>query len=578
MLEPTWKLHDLHEQIDVLDGKASPTIVLKNATYLHSILKQWIEGNVWIKGERIVYAGPDLPETLENTEVVDVRGKKLVPGYIEPHVHPFQLYNAASFADYAAQGGTTTFISDNLTYFLQMKNSESFKLLDYLKTLPFSFYWWVRLDSQTQLLQEHQRFSGHHLKKWAERKDVLMVGELTSWPRLLDGDDQLLYWLQLANVYGKKVEGHLPGASSKTLAKMKLCGIDGDHEAMTAEEVRRRILHGYDVTLRNSSIRPDLHAILTELVRDDVPIFDHVMMTTDGATPNFYKDGVMDECIRIALDAGVSPALAYNMASYNIARYYNIDRLHGLIATGRFATINILEDEYNPTPVSVLSKGKWLKRDGKQVHCIDDGTFAEAQKALELDFDLTDADFQFSMPFGIELVNDVITKPYRIQIEVMGGELSKEHDECYLMLVDRFGKWHVNTLLKGFATNIDGLASSYSSTGDVILIGKSTKAMLQAFDHMKEMQGGIVLVEDGEVIESMALNVGGIMSAKPMSDVIAEEARLIDAVKARGYKHGDFIYTLLFLQATHLPYIRITQSGIFDVMKKRVLFPSVMRR
>ena len=29
-----------------------------------------------------------------------------------------------------------------------------------------------------------------------------------------------------------------------------------------------------------------------------------------------------------------------------------------------------------------------------------------------------------------------------------------------------------------------------------------------------------------------------------------------------------------FLQATHLPYVRVTQRGIFDVMKKQVLFPA----
>ena len=39
---------------------------------------------------------------------------------------------------------------------------------------------------------------------------------------------------------------------------MKLFGIDGDHEAMTIEEVENRLLHGYAVTFRHSSIRPDL--------------------------------------------------------------------------------------------------------------------------------------------------------------------------------------------------------------------------------------------------------------------------------------------------------------------------------
>ncbi|MBO1913452.1 hypothetical protein J4G37_52650, partial [Microvirga sp. 3-52] len=68
-----------------------------------------------------------------------------------------------------------------------------------------------------------------------------------------------------AKLAGKKIEGHLPGASERTLTRMKLLGIDGDHEAMTLQEVESRLLHGYAVTLRHSSIRPDLPNLLKEI-------------------------------------------------------------------------------------------------------------------------------------------------------------------------------------------------------------------------------------------------------------------------------------------------------------------------
>ncbi|KAA5584142.1 adenosine deaminase, partial [Pseudomonas aeruginosa] len=149
---------------------------------------------------------------------------------------------------------------------------------------------------------------------------------------------------------------------------------------------------------------------------------------------------------------------------------------------------------------SVLSKGQWLKRDGKKVQKID-FPLNDYGTPFALDFELSEADFQFSMPFGLEMVNDVITKPYSINIHVNDGDLSTEHDECFLVLIDREGKWRVNTLLKGFATHVEGFASSYSSTGDIILIGKSAQAMLQAFNEMKAMNGGVVLVENGAVVE-----------------------------------------------------------------------------
>lgn len=576
MIDPAWKIGEIRQQIAVIDGKIAPSIVLTNARYLHSMYKRWMQGNIWILEDRIVYAGPKMPANTKGTEIVNVKGQTIVPGYIEPHVHPFQLYNPQSLADYSAQLGTTTFFSDNMTFFLKISNKKAFSILDQLKQLPFSYYWWARFDSQTELLHEHDLFTTTSIHEWLERRDVLLGGELTGWPRLIAGDDQMLYWLQVAKSYGKKIEGHLPGASSRTLARMKLFGTDGDHESMTLEEVENRILHGYAVTLRHSSIRPDLPNLLKKILDKDLDIFDHLMMTTDGATPSFYENGLMDQCIQIALDAGVNPIDAYQMAAYNVARYYNMTDLHGFIATGRYATLNILQDEYHPVPLSVLSKGVWLKRDGKKVQSLD-GTDFSALGSLDIDFDITEEDCQFSMPFGIEMVNDVITKPYKVSVHTNDGHLSEEHDECYLMLIDRQGKWRVNTLIKGFANKLQGFASSYSCTGDIILIGKDIQAMLQAFRVMKEMDGGIVIVENGEVVERLPLPIGGGLSAEPLEKLIEQEKALKVALAERGYPHGDAIYTLLFLQSTHLPYIRITQRGIFDVMKKKVLFPSVMR-
>ncbi|QFG00288.1 adenine deaminase [Psychrobacillus glaciei] len=576
MQYPIWKIEEIRHQLEVVSGTKAPDILIKNATYLHSHLKKWITGNIWIVKDRIVYTGLEMPLVSEKTEVHDASGQKIVPGYMEPHVHPFQLYHPQSFADYAAQRGTTTFIADNLVFFLALENKKAFSIMDQLNKLPFSFYWWARFDSQTELENEEELFTSKSIGEWIERPDVIMGGELTGWPRLLSGDDQMLYWMQQAKMNGMKIEGHFPGASERTLARMRLLGADGDHESMTIEEVERRILHGYAVTLRHSSIRPDLPNLLKGILEKDLHIFDHLMMTTDGATPSFHLDGVMDKCIQVALDAGVNPIDAYLMASFNVAKYYNLSNLHGVIATGRFATLNFLEDEYSPVPISVLSKGEWLKRDGEKVQALTPVDWSD-MPPLNLDFHLTDDDFQFSMPFGIEMVNDVITKPYSISVDTTENELSSNHVESFLMLIDRNGKWKVTTLIKGFATSVKGFASSYSNTGDILLIGKNKKSMLKAFEEMKKMNGGIVLVEDNQVICSIKLPIGGGLSDKHMEDLIEEELLLKKELAARGFKHGDAIYTLLFLQSTHLPYVRITQRGIFDVMKKQVLFPALMR-
>ncbi|MFI8684184.1 adenine deaminase C-terminal domain-containing protein [Rossellomorea sp. NPDC077527] len=573
-----WKNKQLREHVQVLNGELSPSLLLKNATYLHSTLKKWVQGHIWVYGDRIVYTGDQLPENLEKCEIVDCDSQYLVPGYIEPHVHPFQLYNPQSFSKYASQTGTTTFVNDNLMMFLQLKKKKAFTLLREFNNMPVTMYWWTRFDSQTEMMNEEVTFSNGEVKSWLEHDSVLQGGELTAWPRLLEGDDLILHWMQEAKRMGKIVEGHLPGASDKTIAKLGLLGIDGDHESMTGEDVYKRLIQGLTVTLRHSSIRPDLPVLLDGLKEQGIDSYDSLLFTTDGSTPGFYEKGVLDFMIKMALDKGIPPIEAYHMASYNVANYYNITHLHGMIATGRVANINFLSAKDDPTPVSVLSKGVWVRKNGEQMEDYTEIKWGESGfTPLQLDWEVGYDDLQFSMPFGIEMVNDVITKPYSISINPSEDFLETDHDQSFLMLLDRNGKWRISTMIKGFSKGVMGFASSYSNTGDIILIGKRKSDMIAAFDRMKEIGGGIVLAENGEILHEIPLPLSGLLSQKEMPELIEEEKILKGLLKERGYRFADPIYTLLFLQSTHLPYIRMTQKGIYDVMKKTVLFPTIMR-
>jgi len=574
-----WKNKHLRMHVSVLDGKTSPTILLKNALYLNQTFRQWMRANIWIYEDRIVYVGENLPLNMETCEIIDCTNEILVPGYIEPHAHPFQLYNPLTLAAYASQFGTTTLINDNMALILHLKKREAFSLLSELRSIPTTMFWWSRFDSQTEILNEEEIFSHSNVKSWLEHDAVLQGGELTGWPKLLNGDDMMLHWIQEAKRMRKKIEGHFPGASEKTLAKMMLLGADCDHEAMTGEEVYNRLMQGYMVSLRYSSIRPDLPQILDDMKRLGIEAYDRLLFNTDGSSSTFYEQGMNDQMIRIAIEKGVPVIDAYNMATVNVARYYSIDHLHGSIATGRVANINFLSSIENPTPVSVLAKGKWVKRDGVKV---DDAypTVNWNQYGLtpmELDWDLSMDDLQFSMPFGLKMESSVITKPYSISIDASEDELPSDHDECFFTLIDRNGKWRINTLLKGFATSLPALASSYSTTGDIILIGKNKQDMFHAFNRMKELGGGIVMVENAEIVCEVPLNLNGIMSDLPVEKLIEQEKKLLVELEKRGYKFSDPIYSLAFFSATHLPYIRITQRGMYDVMNKTVLFPSIMR-
>ncbi|WP_430788436.1 adenine deaminase C-terminal domain-containing protein [Virgibacillus flavescens] len=573
-----WRNRELREHVAVIDGSVAPTKVLTNGIYLNVYTKQWLKANIWILNDRIVYVGDHIPDQMHGVEQLDCEGKYIVPGYIEPHAHPFQLYNPEELARHAAKFGTTTLVNDNLMWMFLLSRKKAFSLIKQFDKMPISMFWWARFDSQTALQKEDAIFNSETILSWLDNKSVVQGGELTAWPNLMRGDDRLLYWMQEANRLGKPIEGHLPGASERTLNKMRLLGVTSDHESMTAEEAMTRLRLGYHVGLRYSSIRPDLPQILEGLVAEGIHSYDSLTMNTDGSTPAFYENGLMNVCIKIAIEKGVPVEDAYSMASFNAAKHFGFENELGSIAPGKVAHINILEDKENPDPASVLASGEWIKKEQK----VESLPFKLNWKKhgvgpVEFDWALTENDLQFSIPIGLDLMNDVIMKPYAIGTDVTIERLPERNNDAFLLFVDRNGKWRVNTTIRGFTKKLGAIASSYSTTGDIVYIGKSKKDILIASSRLQELGGGIVVAHEGEIIFELPLTLGGIMHDGKMEDLIAQEKELKHILKEFGYLYGDPVYSILFLSATHLPFIRITQRGIIDVKKKEVLFPAIMR-
>lgn len=573
-----WRNKALREHVAVVDDKIAPSIVFENSVYLNMYTKKWELANIWIYGDRIIYVGDKMPKNTVGTEVIDSTGQYFVPGYIEPHAHPFQLYNPEEYAMHAGKFGTTTLVNDNIRMVHFSKEKKALSLLKEFNKLPVSMFWWGRYDAQSMLRDDEALFNTKDVLSWIDNPNVWQGGELTAWPQLLAGDDRLLYWIQETKKRGKRVEGHLPGASVDTLTKLKLLGVSGDHEAMTGDEVTRRLQLGYHVALRYSSIRPDLPAILDDLLAANIQNYDSLTYTTDGSTPTFNEKGLINKCIEIAINAGVPIVEAYRMATYNVAKYYGKDELVGSIAPGRIAHINILYAKDDPNPLSVLAKGEWIVKDGveqTQKQIVDWEKF-DIKKA-EFDWDVDEEDLQFSIPIGLEMKDDVIMKPYAVKIDITTEELAIDNEDAFLLFIDRYGKWRVNTVLRGFTKELGGMCSSYSATGDIIIIGKDKADMQLAWDRMKAIGGGIVLVHKGEVIYELSLALEGNMYIGGMQSLMEKENDLKELFKQYGFKFYDPVYSLLFLASTHLPFIRVTQLGIVDVLKQKVLVPANMR-
>ncbi|MGZ4112843.1 MAG: hypothetical protein ACXVP5_10460, partial [Tumebacillaceae bacterium] len=121
-------------------GRLEPDLVVSGGTVLNVYSGELLEMNVWVKGNRIAYVGPRVYEGV-NAQVIDATGKVLVPGYIEPHAHPFQLYNPIRYAETILARGTTCSVNDNLVLYMQMEFGQIGRFFEQTSALPIKMMW-----------------------------------------------------------------------------------------------------------------------------------------------------------------------------------------------------------------------------------------------------------------------------------------------------------------------------------------------------------------------------------------------------------------------------------------------------
>jgi adenine deaminase len=530
--------------------------------------------NVAIRGERIAYVGVRDDMVGPRTEVIDAAGHLLVPGYIEPHAHPVNLVTPAALARHVLPLGTTAIVGDNISLYLPVGEAGFRRAVAALDRAPLRFYWMVRPHGQSAARGEQRHFPLPVLRRLLALPSVLAVGEVTRWPDVYAGHLPTLARLGLAPARGKRIEGHTAGARPERLAVLAAAGLTSDHEPITAEEALARARLGIAVMLRESSLRPDLRALLEPFVRGGA--LGRLMLTSDGSMPaHVARHGFVDHLVRIALEAGVAPVDAYRLVTLNPATYYGRDADLGAVAPGRFADVLLLRDLAEPRPALVVARGRVAARDGQLLASVPEPPWRRIFTARATGFGRRwrARPEDFALPAGplpaMRLASAVITR--------LETRAAAPGDVC-AALVDRGGRWIAATALAGFAPALDGLAATLSTDYQLVALGRRPASVAVAVNRVLALGGGIVLAEGDRVIFELALPVGGLMSPRPLAETAAREEELRALLEARGYAFHEPLFTILFLAADFLPEVRLSSRGVWDVRRRRVLRAARPRR
>jgi adenine deaminase len=150
-------------------------------------------------------------------------------------------------------------------------------------------------------------------------------------------------------------------------------------------------------------------------------------------------------------------------------------------------------------------------------------------------------------------------------------------DILKVVMIERHGKTPAPNIGRGFVNGFGirngAMAASIApDINQMIMIGDSNADLLEAANRIIEMQGGIVVCKQGEVLAQMALPVGGIISALPYEEMIPALDRVHEATKSLGCTLPAPVMTMAFVGGVGgLPYLKISDLGLVDIMGGRLV-------
>src|SRR5690606_11240728 len=140
----------------------------------------------------------------------------------------------------------------------------------------------------------------------------------------------------------------------------------------------------------------------------------------------------------------------------------------------------------------------------------------------------------------VEFIRTVITRDGGECTLQRGSELPE--GAVMAVLMSRSGAWQTRALIRGFLPYMDGMATTYNTTAELLALGRDPRSTAAAARRVRELGGGFAIAREGRVVWEYAWPVVGIMSPDPFDRVRAALEALEQRVAAAGYGYDDIWY------------------------------------
>lgn len=548
-------------------GEQPAELVFENARILDVFSGQIVHGDLAVSAGTILGIGP-----YTGRRRIDLGGRYLAPGFIDPHVHiESAMTVVAEFARAVVPCGTTTVCADphEIANVLgaegidTMLRASTGQPLNVFFTLPSCV-------PATPMETAGAVLGARELAPYFEDERVVALGEMMNFPGVLHADPEVLRKIEIARSHRKPADGHAPGLAGLDLNAYAAVGIASDHECATAAEARAKLAAGMHIMIREGSAARNLAALLPVVDRHSAR---RMMWCTDDRHPHdLLGEGHIDSIVRQAIRLGLDPMTAIQMATLNPAEYFGLKTL-GAIAPGRQADLVVFSDLGCPRIEAVYVRGVEVARDGRMTVARQAPAAGVLPTRMDVPLERVDLRVPLEgerMRVIVIVPDQIVTRQEILEVTARDGAAVADpgRDLLKIAVVERYtGSARTGIgFVRGLGLKRGALAASVAHDAhNLIVVGADDGAMRTALAALVATGGGLVAVGRRGVRAQLPLPVAGLMSPEPVERVKAALDGLLRAAWDLGTPLRDPFMTLSFLALAVIPELKITDRGLIDV-------------
>ncbi|GLX66477.1 adenine deaminase [Paenibacillus glycanilyticus] len=567
----------LTKRMEVAAKRAAADLIIRNGNIVNVFTGSITSGDIAVVDGMIAGIG----EYTDAVTVIDAAGQWIIPGLIDGHVHiESSMLTPREFSKVVLQHGVTAVVTDPHEMANVMGSVGIQYMLDQSEGLPLDIY--VNLPScvpSTPFETSGATLEAEELREFYKHPKVLGLAEVMDFPALASGNPGMTSKLADANDFAAHIDGHAAGINGDLLNLYMAAGIRTDHEAINAEEATHRLELGMYLMIREGTVAKDLEALLPAVTPHNSRRC--LFVTDDKLIDDLLEEGSVDYSIRLAVSKGLDPVTAIQMATINAAECFGL-RQQGAIAPGYKADLVIVDNLEALAIRQVFKEGVSVYKDGELVEeafasnrtmspeSLHSSNMKQGMKPLLPHALQLPLESDICHVIGI-IPNSLVTRHLTEQVDRDSEKRfvsSVERDQLKIAVVER----HHHTgnigraIVKGFGFRKGAIVSSVAhDSHNVICAGVSDDDMRLAIDHVVAMNGGLAVVADGEILASLSLPVGGLLSEESYAEVNRQMQGLYEALRSIGDPDAfNPFLTLSFLALPVIPELKLTDKGLFE--------------